>query len=169
MDQTTVWQYGSNNSDNADNLEAIREWWGNLKGIKVDWQQRLLPQDANPHQLNWEPQKFDETFAIVNPEMRGITLYWYKPDSTDERNMTPAKLELDTRHQQLYIYPQSQQQVVVRVTIPEVRYETVEIHDPHIAVGKNGLLLLFRDKEQLLDIKITLSPEKLQQLKEKLL
>lgn len=168
MDTKILWESGSNNPNNASNLEEIRQWWANLQGVKIDWQQRLISEATDPNQLNWEPQKFDETFVIVNPEIRGITVFWYKPNNPDERNMTPKKLELDRHHQQLYIFSQSQQQVVVRVGIPELKYDTIQIQDPHIAVGNNGLMLLFRDQKQLLDVKVTLTPEKLQQLRQKL-
>ncbi|CDM96612.1 MAG: hypothetical protein P5702_17030 [Limnospira sp. PMC 1291.21] len=169
MDSTTIWELGSSNPDNANNLEVIRQWWANLQNIKIDWQQRLMPQDTDPSQLNWEPQKFDENFVICNPEIRGITIFWSKPNNPDQRSITPRKMVLYLDHQQLYIFSQSQQQLVLKVSIPELKYDTINIENPHIAVGNNGLMILFRDPAQLLDVKVILTPEKLQQLKQKLI
>jgi len=64
----------------------------------------------------------------------------------------------------LRIYPQSQQNLIVRVTLPEVKYQMIELSDPDIAVGKRVILL--RDKQQQLEVKITLSPDQLDLLKQ---
>ena len=167
MDTITLWQYGSNNSENAMNLETIRQWWGGLQGEEIHWQQRLIPEDGDLSHLNWEAQKFDETFVIANPELRGITLFYFKPDSAQERNLTPSKLELHRLQQQLYIFPQSQPSIVVRVELPQVQYQTMTVNHPEIAVSQNGMILL-RDTNQLLEIKVVLTAEELQQLKEQL-
>ncbi len=167
MDTVTVWQYGSNNPDNASNLDTIRQWWSRLKGEEIHWQQRIIPADGDLSGLNWEGLKFDETFVITNPELRGITLFYFKPSHPQERSLTPSKLELHRLGQQLYIYPQSQPEIVVRVELPKIQYQTITVNHPDIAVSQNGVILL-RDTEQLIEVKIMLNPEEMGQLKEKL-
>jgi hypothetical protein len=167
MDTTTVWQYGSNNPENATNLDTIRQWWGGLQGEEIHLQQRLIPTDGDLSGLNWEAQKFDETFAIANPEIRGITLFYFKPDNPQERSLTPSKLELHRLQQHLYIFPQSQPGIVVRVELPKVQYQTITVNHPEIAVSQNGVILL-RDTEQLIEVKVMLTPEEMEKLKGKL-
>jgi len=116
-------------------------------------------------EIHWHPQRFDETFVIVNPEIREETLYWYKPDSPVQRNNTVNKLELDNLQQQLYIYPQLESELVIRVGIPEVKYQTLELNNPEIALGEDNMLLLW-ESDQELEIKIYLSSENIAKLKE---
>lgn len=170
MQLKTVWQQGSSNPENADNFATICQWWANLANKKVTWQQRLIPQNSDVSQLDWEPQRFDEAFELKTPEIRGITVYWRKPDSPQERNTTPYMLELDNLRQQLYIYPQSQKQLVIRVGIPEVVYQTIELKNPQLQLAAAGekYILTLRDAQQLLQVKVTLSPENLDQLKQQL-
>ncbi|ERT09431.1 hypothetical protein M595_0480 [Lyngbya aestuarii BL J] len=167
MTSTITWQYGSSNPENATALETIRQWWAEIEGQEISWQQRLIPETGDLSEINWESQKFDEVFMIVNPELRGITLYWSKPKSDQERSITPSKLELDPLRQQLYVFSQSQTNIVIRVEFPQIKYQTIEIKNPEIAVGKSGTILV-RDSQQLLEVKISLTPEKLEQLKAKL-
>ncbi len=164
---TIIWQYGSSNPENATAAETIRQWWAGLSSEAVNWQQRLLPEDGDLSRVNWETQKFDEVFEITNPQLRGITLYWYKPDSDQERSLTPSKLELDRLRQQLYIFPQSQPGVVVRVEFPKVQYQMIELNNPDIAVSKTGVMLL-RDNQNLIEVKVKLTPENLANLKSNL-
>jgi len=164
---TIVWQDGSNNPDNATHLDTIRQWWASLQGQEIHWQQRLFPTDGNLSGLDWQPQRFDETFGINNPEIRGITVYFFKPKDPQERNITPHKLELDAEQKRLYIFPQSQQQVVIRVECYQPPYQIIELNDPDLAVGKNGMILL-RDHQQLIEVKINLSSDRLKLLKSKL-
>ena len=98
--------------------------------------------------------------------MRGITLYWQKPDAKEERNTTPYKLELDLLQQALYIYPQSQRAVVIRVALPQVVYQTVKITQPELTLLRSGeqAVLIVRDEAQRLEIQVSLSPEKLAEL-----
>lgn len=168
MQVKTVWQQGSSNPDNANHFLAISQWWASLAGKEITWQQRLIPPSGNVADLNWDPQRFDEVFLISNAEVRGITLYWRKPDSKDDRNTTPHKLELDHLQQQLYIYPQSQREVVIRVGLPQVIYQQVKLSNPQIALGTSGdqQILTVRDEAQRLEIQIVLSPEALTQLKQ---
>lgn len=170
MQVKTVWQQGSTDPDNASNFAAIGQWWADLNGKEVTWRQRLIPPTGNVSDLNWEPQRFDEVFAIGLPQIRGITLYWRKLDAKDERNVTPHKLELDRLQQWLYVYPQSQQEVVIRVGLPQVVYQKVKIDNPQWTVttaeGRSSLIL--RDEVQRLEIQVNLSSENLAQLKQQL-
>jgi hypothetical protein len=162
-----TWQQDNNSPENANNFATISQWWASLHGKQIAWRQRLILPSAEVSELNWEPQRFDETFVISQPQTRGITLYWYKPDSGQERNTTPHKLLLDNLRQQLYIYPQSQREVVYRVSIPEIVYQTLEIKNPQlelVAVGENYILTL-RDNSQQLEVKTTLTPANLEQIK----
>ncbi len=79
MEQKTIWQQGSSNPENPNYLATIREWWENLNGKEITWRQRIIPQSGEVGELDWEPQRFDEVFAIANPAIRGITLYWEIP------------------------------------------------------------------------------------------
>ncbi len=170
MQGKIVWQQGSNKPENLDNFGLISQWWSSLANKDVTLAQRLVPQTGEVDQLNWEQQRFDEVFEIQNPEIRGITLYWRKLDSPQERNTTPYQLVLDTLRQQLYIFPQSQKQLVIRVALPQIKYKTIEIKNPQIEynlAGKNHLLTL-RDEGQRLEVKVTLSPENCDRLKQHL-
>ncbi|MEG4404798.1 hypothetical protein [Microcoleus sp. MON2_D5] len=161
----TVWQSGSSHPENGDNLHNISEWWGNLNGKEISWVERLIPQIGGLSEIHWHPQRFDETFVIVNPEIREQTLYWSTPDSAVQRNNTVDKLELDNLQQQLYIYPQLESELVIRVGIPEVKYQTLELNNPEIALGEDNMLLLW-ESDQELEIKIYFSHENFAKLKE---
>jgi hypothetical protein len=165
MQLKIVWQSGSNNPENTDNLDNISQWWTNLNGKEISWVERLIPQIGGQSEIHWQPQRFDETFVIVNPEIRDDTLIWYKSDSPVERNTIVYKLELDNLQQQLYVYPQLESEVVIRIGIPEVKYQTLDLNNPEIALGENNILLLW-DADQELEVKITLSPENIVKLKE---
>ena len=170
MQAKTIWQQGSSKPENLNNLAVISQWWRSLANKEVTFAQRLIPQTGQVDEISWEPQRFDEVFEIKNPDVRGITLYWSKIDTPQERNTTPYQLALDSRRQQLYIFPQSQQQLVIRVGIPQIIYETIEMKNPQLEyspAGENQILTL-RDVEQKLEIKVTLSPELLQQLGQQL-
>jgi hypothetical protein len=170
MQGKIIWQQGSGKPENLNNLALISQWWRSLANKEVIFAQRLIPQSGEVDELNWEKQRFDEVFELKNPDLRGITLYWYKIDSPQERNTTPHQLVLDTRHQQLYIFPQSQKQLVIRVALPQITYETIEIQNPQLEyslVGENHLLTL-RDAQQKLEVKVTLNSEILDLLKQKL-
>jgi len=165
-----AWQSGSPDPNNANNLEAIRQWWANLDGEAIAWRQRLLQGDRPASELDWDPQKFDEEFVLCQPELRGITLYWRKGKGEDERNITAAKLELDRDRGELYIYPQSQTNVVIRVRVAQISYQTIELDNPNIAVLDRGdrVILLLRDDKQHIEIKANLSATTLDRLKQKL-
>ncbi|MGB3262417.1 MAG: hypothetical protein WBA89_00530 [Microcoleus sp.] len=165
MQLKTVWESGSNNPENAENFDNIAQWWKKLNGKEISWVERLIPQIGGMSEIHWQPQRFDVTFVIVNPEISEETLYWYKPDSPVKRNTTVQKLELDNLQQQLYLYPQLESEVVIRIGFPEVKYQTLELNNPEFALGEDNVLLLW-EAEQELEIKISLSNENLAKLKE---
>lgn len=170
MQIKTVWQLGSTDPENANYFATINQWWASLKGKDVTWRQRLIPQSGNVMELNWDLQRFDERFQIIDPQIRGTTLYWHKPDSPQERNTTVSKLEFDNLHQQLYIFPQSQKDVVIRVGIPEIVFQTLTMSHPQVTVANVGSdrILVLKDEQQQLEIKATLTAEALNQLKQQL-
>ncbi|MGB3240495.1 MAG: hypothetical protein WBB29_19545 [Geitlerinemataceae cyanobacterium] len=170
MERKITWLSGSNDPDNGDYLDAIRQWWTTLSDREVSWKQRMLPQEGNPEELDWESARFDEVFAIAAPELRGITLYWRKPGDSQERNITARKLELDRLQGCLYIYSQSQQQVVLRVALKQISYQTLELNHPQLTCFADGdrQVLRFRDPAQQMDVKIILSPEEVVHLKQQL-
>jgi hypothetical protein len=170
MPTKIVWQQDSSEPDNINNFATIKQWWAELNAKEVAWQQRLIPESGNPNDIEWAQQQFDEKFTLQFPEIRGITLYWYKPDSDAERSITVKKLEFDSARQKLYIYPQSQSQLVLRVGKPEIIYQAIELKDPLIAgtsVGDNCVLLM-RDSKQQIEVKLTLSRDGLGKLLESL-
>lgn len=170
MQPSIVWQQGSNNPANADNFATISQWWTSLNGKKIAWRQRLIPQSGDLGEIDWEPQRFDEVCELQFPQVRGITLYWRKPDSEQERSTTPRLLALNPNTEQLYIYPQSQKDLIIRVGVPEIVYQTIEMTNPEWMSGQSGenYTLTLRDKRQQLAVKLTLTPENLAQLKAQL-
>ena len=166
MNTNVVWQQNNGAADNLENLEAIATWWSNLSGKEVAWQQRLVSASGDLSEIDWQPQQFDNKLVLNDSQLRGITIYWREGNSETERNITAGKLQLDTIEQKLYIYPQSQSQVVICVSMPEIVYQKVNLDHPQIAATSKGdnYLLLFRDKEQRLELKITLERAKMKQL-----
>lgn len=170
MQPKISWQQGSNNPENPTNLATIQKWWATLNDQKVSWRQRIIPQSGDVSELDWEPQRFDEVFPLKTPSIRGITVYWHKPDEDRERSTTPRQLELDIDRQQLYIYPQSQKELVIRVGIPEIIYQKIELNNPQLKLdtaGENKILTLGDTKQQV-EVKVTLSPAELDQLRQQL-
>lgn len=165
MTNQLIWQQNSNDLGNADNLKAIAHWWSSLNQKEVVWQQRLIS-GGHQQDIDWQPQKFDEKLLLQAPQLKGITLYWRSDRFENERNITPSKLQLDKAQQRLYIFPQSQSQVVISVSLPEIVYQKLDIRDPQIAatVKNDRGVILLRDEGQKLEIKITLSQGKLNQL-----
>lgn len=172
MQTKIIWQQNSQKPDNPDNLALISQWWSNLANKDVNLAQRLIPANGELDRIDWEKQRFDEFFTINNPQIRGITVYWRKSDSDLERSTTPYQLVLDTRRQQLYIFPQSQNQLIIRVGLPEVSYETIEITNPETEckrVDGSNYLLTLRDSTQHIEVKVNLTPENFSQLQQSLL
>lgn len=164
----TVWQFGSSDPENANNLAAIRQWWAELNQKKVNWRQRMLTGATEASSLNWEPQRFDETFVLTQPDLRGITLYWQKPDSPQERNSTVDRLEFDRLRQQLYIFPKSQKELVIRVELAEMVYQTLKIKPSKAEYVADIQTLILRDEARRVEIEVVLSPELAQHLKQQL-
>ncbi len=166
MSNNLIWQQNSSDRSNGDNLEAITNWWSNLAGKEISWQQRLIPASNDLQEIDWQLQKFDETFVLQTPQLRGITLFWRNEKIADERNITPSKLQLDLTQQQLYIFPQSQSQVVIKIYLPELIYQKLDLVNPQIAatIKDDSGIILLRDATQKLEIKVILSGEQLNQL-----
>ncbi len=166
MSNNLIWQQNSRDRNNGDNLEAIANWWSNLADKEINWQQRLIPSDNDLQKIDWQPQKFDEIFVLQTPQLRGITLFWRTEKIADERNITPSKLQLDLNQQQLYIFPQSQSQVAIKINVPELIYQKLNLVNPQIAATTkdDGGILLLRDAAQKLEIKVILGSEQLNQL-----
>ncbi|MBD2187715.1 hypothetical protein [Pseudanabaena mucicola] len=169
MESTITWTLGSTDPDAEANLARIAQWWTSLAGQEIIWQQRPIT-DA-PQTTDWTKQAFDETFAIANPTLRGITLYWYKPDSPAERNISVGYFQLDLFNQQLDILPSSGKSYQLRITLPKIVYQKVQITDPQfgsITQPNGDAVLLFRDEKQRLEVQIDLSATNVDLLKQKL-
>ena len=165
----SLWQQNSSQPDNRENLAAIAQWWSNLAGQEILWQQRLIPASGDLQDLDWQPQKFDQKLILQAPQLRGITLYW-RNNNTDERNITPQKLQLNIAKQQLYVFPQTQSQVVISVSLPQTVYQKLNLSNPQIAAtikDGNGIILL-RDETEKLEIKVTLDSARVNQLLDRL-
>jgi hypothetical protein len=168
MSSIITWQPNSGNRQNAENFTLISQWWEQLHSQEINWQQRLLPSTGDVEESEWATQRFDEKLSLQSPQVRGITFYWHQ--GGEERNITPRKLSLDITKGELDIYPQSQTQLVIRVSKTQIIYQNIELTNPLIVgnqVGDNYILLL-RDKSQKLQVKITLNYQNLQQLLESL-
>ncbi len=163
-----TWLQGGSDPNNGRNFETIREWWGKLGGKEIVMAQRLIPDDGDVSRINWDPQKYDDQMVLFNPEIRGITLYWRQSLSEDERSFTPYKLELNTLEEKLYIYPQSQRQVVIQVGVPSLKYTTVSLQDPELLVSGSGeeKILVMRDRARQIAVQLSLTPSTLEKLKD---
>ncbi len=170
MQGKVVWQQDSPDPNSVNYFAEISQWWTGLNNQEISWQQRLIAESGPSSDLNWEPQRFDETFQMLSPEVRGITLYWRKLDAPEERNTTPHKLELDALQQTLYIYPQTQRGIVIRVTLPQAVYQQITVNQPQITLTQpaTGPVLMVRDEAQRLEIQIQLSPATLADLRRQL-
>lgn len=161
-----IWQQGSGNPENLQNLATISQWWENLKNQEISWKQRIFSQNSEVEQLDWEQKRFDEVFLIANPEIRGITLYWQKPDSPQVRNTTPSQIILDSLHQYLYIFPQSQKELVIRVGLPSIPYQKITLTNPQYEykASDNQHTLILRDAIQQIEVKVNLNVDNLKEL-----
>ena len=168
MQLLTIWQQGSQDPENTKNLDIIRDWWENLNGKEINWVERLIPQIGGMSEVHWQPQRFDAVFVIVRPEIRDMTLYWYNADSPLEHNNIPQKIELDHLKQQLYIYPQSEEELAIRIGLNEFEYQTIELQNAEITFQESEVMTL-RDVKQQLEVKVNLTPANLNLLKEWLL
>ncbi len=170
MATQTIWQAGQADADNINALAAVQQWWSRLQGQKILWQQRLLEGTTSADQLNWDRQRFDEDLQLDSSELRGVTLFWRKAGETQERNLTASKLELDPIHQQLNIYSQAQANLVVRVSIPQLKLQMVKLVDPafQVQAQEGQHILIARDVTQGLEVQIVVSEAGLALLKQQL-
>lgn len=167
MTEKITWQPQSEEANSAENFATISQWWEGCADRTMTWAQRLIPESGNSEDINWEQQQFDETFLLNNPQVRGITLYWYKDNAQQERNITPRKLEFEPQRQQLYVYPSSQPQLVIRIGNPKALFRKIELRNPQTVgdmVGENYVFVM-RDREQQLDVKVILSSSQLERFK----
>lgn len=164
---SAVWTYGSTDPQNPSYFETIRQWWIGLSGQPVTWRQRLIDRTTDPADLDWEAERFDEEFVISNLDVRGITLYYRKQGSDVERSTRPQTLQLSANGQYLFIYPQSQNDVVIRVGQPEARLETIDLTNPTatVATGEGRCLLTLTDAIAGTAVRVTLNAESLLALK----
>jgi hypothetical protein len=171
-----TWEQGSTNPDNANNFATISQWWTGMHGREIAWKQRLLPSSgqaqAIDQAIDWELARFDEKFTLYTPQIRGITLYWRVDQKADapEKSSTAAKLQLDTLQQNLYLYPQSQKELVIRIGVPEIIYQQFTLANPQIAYAgtSDRHTILLRDSKQQIEVTLTLNDYNLQELKTKL-
>ncbi|MEB3273728.1 MAG: hypothetical protein ACO4CG_14020 [Prochlorothrix sp.] len=166
-----VWYQGTDSPSAALDFAEIQQWWAGLQGREVVWQQRAISGTQDWSQLDWSSQRFDERFFIKDPEIRGITLFWAKANEADRaQSTTPHRLEWDVNSQCLYIFPQSQQGLVVRVSLPQIEYRTVTLTNPEVdrSIAQGSLTLTFKDANQRLAVQVTLNAEALLALKRQL-
>ncbi|MGD1921982.1 MAG: hypothetical protein ACFCAD_25675 [Pleurocapsa sp.] len=170
MNNILVWQQNSSDVQNGDNLSKIASWWSDLNGKEVNWQQRLISTSGDLQDIDWQPQKFDEKFVLQTTQLRGVTLFWRSNKIADERNITPIKMQLDLTQQQLLVIPQSQSQVVIRISLPGVVYQKVDLSNPQVAATvKDGKgIILLRDETQKLEIRVSLDRDRLDLLRDRL-
>ncbi len=171
MDSTITWTLGSTDPDAEANLARIAQWWTSLAGQEIIWQQRPLTENCDRNAIDWNKQALDETLALQTPSLRGITLYWYKPDSPNERNISVGYLQLNLFNQQLDILPSSGRSYQIRITLPKIVYQKIQVTDPQfgsITQPNGDAVLLFRDEKQRLEIQIDLSAVNVDLIKQKL-
>ncbi len=171
MDSTITWTLGSTDPDAEANLARIAQWWTSLAGQEVIWQQRPIDENTGRDAIDWNKQALDETLSIQNPTLRGITLYWFKPNSPEERNISVGYLRLDLFNQKLDVMPSSGRNYQLRITLPKIVYQKIQITDPQFGslIQPNGdAVLLFRDEKQRLEIQVDLSAANVDLLKQKL-
>jgi hypothetical protein len=178
MSQTNTWTSGSANPDNEANLAQISQWWRSLNGQRILWKQRPIPDSGLASEINWETtEQFDEQFLPNSADLRGITLFWRKNTPSlvsqpeEERSLTPNSLEFDPFAQHLYINSGSGRNYQIRVTLPQVVYKTLTLDNPQITslVRPSGeVVILLRDLDQKLEIRVDLSLLNRQSLQEKL-
>lgn len=166
MSNKVIWELNNPNPDNSMNFETISQWWLKLENREVTFAQRLLPDTNRAEDINWDSQRFDETLTLTQTRVGGITLYWHSPKSEQERSMTPTKLELDVDREQLFIYSQAQQNLVIRIAKPQPTYQTYNLTNPKIAGAKIGdrVILLLQDEAQQIEVKLTLDSSSIAKL-----
>lgn len=165
-----LWEAQSQAPENAKNLTIITNWWKSLDKKSVLWKQRLIPEHG---EIDWDPQKFDDTFVCVDPDVRGITLYWKKEAGEEEKNLTPVKLEFSPTQQHVFVYPETKQDVIISVEVPGVVRETLQMKNPawfserltDEADTVTGYRLVIHDTTSLIEVQIEMDEGSLNYLK----
>ncbi len=160
MEPIVFWQQGA--PEGEEKLAQIKEWWQNLTGKDILWQQRPIPPDRNIEAVNWDIQKFDEEFSPLQTDLRGITLYWQRPKDEAERNLTPVALKLDRKAQTLDIIPDTSRNYFVRVTSKEPTYETIRLNSPLLELYPG--YVVFKDPKTMTAAEVELTPAQAQQI-----
>ncbi len=166
-----TWQFGSESPENLKNFTTIATWWKALQTQTVQWKQRLIPENG---EIDWSPQKYDETFVLFEADVRGITLYWRKEGADEVSGITPSKLEFAPALQRVYAYPESQSRLVICIEIPEPIHQTFTMENPGWLSEKKvdgsgnvtGYLLVARDHVSHAELKIKLDLENLEHLRQ---
>lgn len=170
MNMIALWQAGVQSPENAKNLGMIAEWWKSLGTKNVQWKQRMIPPTG---QIDWNPQKFDESLVFTETDLRGITLFYRKKDGKEMGAMTPAKLEFDFVHQWLNIYPETQPTLVIRIEAPDIEWKSLPMTNPEWIGNANtdaagniiGYQLLIRDAVSQIEVQIEMDANSLNFLK----
>ena len=165
-----LWEAQSQNPDNAKNFNIIANWWKSIGKKSVMWKQRITPDNE---EIDWSPQKFDDTFVLAESDVRGITFYWRKGESEDEANTTPVKLEFNPTQQHLYLYPETQENLVISVEIPGAVRETLRMKNPawfsekiyNEAENVTTYRLVVHDTTNLIEVEIEMDEASLNYLK----
>ena len=165
-----VWQAQLQTAENGQNFNIIADWWKSLDTKSVLWKQRIIPESG---EIDWEPQRFDTTFVCSEPDVRGITLYWKKEAEDQEKNITPVKMEFDSTRQQIYVYPENQENLVISVEVPDAVRETVRMKNPgwfseqvcDDAGNVTGYRLRIHDATNLVEVRVEMDESSLNYLK----
>jgi hypothetical protein len=159
-----AWEAQSQDPENAKNFEVIAEWWKSLNTKSVLWKQRLIPEEG---EVDWSPQRFDDTFVCMVPEVRGISFYWQKEESEEVSNITPAKLEFNPTRQQLYLYPEQQEDLIISVEVPGAARESLLMKNPawFTETTASGYRLLIQDKANQVEVQVEMDANSLNLLR----
>ncbi len=168
MYMAIVWESGSTQPENAENFKVIAEWWKSLASQKIAWKQRLIGANG---QVDWTPQKFDDTFAFVETAVRGITFFWKKEGGAGD--ITPSKLEFTPLFQRILLYSESRKDLVICVEVPFKMENTLKMTNPSwfadtIKTEKGdvtGYQLVIRDQETQTELTVTMDQGSLHYLK----
>lgn len=163
-----VWEAGSPQPENAENFKVIAEWWKSLASQKILWKQRLIGANG---QVDWSPQKFDETFALAETAVRGITFFWKKESGGGD--ITPMRLEFTPLFQRILLYSESRKDLVICVEVPFKMENTLKMTNPSWFAetintekeGMTGYQLIIRDQETQTELTVNMDQGSLHYLK----
>lgn len=168
FDMAIVWEAGSSQPENAENFKVIAEWWKSLVSQKIIWKQRLIGASG---QVDWSPQKFDETFAFAETAVRGITFFWKKEGGGGD--ITPMKLEFTPLFQRILIYSETRKDLVICVEVPFKMENTLKMTNPSWFAEKTksekGMVdwyqLVIRDQDTQTELTVSMDEGSLHYLK----